>query len=136
LSIRANNAVQLYYIGDICFVGQSINKVVADKVISVSSNVVVRRIKDIIDLYILSYSWYGTTDMIYELAKYRGNPIESFDRFLHKKSELRHAYSKYINKAKVLDFDIVYARVSVFLKPFICSDKRRLLWNGGSWVAC
>lgn len=135
LSIRPNNMACRYsFVNGINFYGQDVTKILSDKILVCSTNRLMRRVKDVIDLYILSYSWSGyNTDIVYALNK-SGNVLDNFDRFLNNVDDLRHAYSKYRNKASVLDFDVVYKRVLCFLRPFIMRNNCKLYWNGSDWV--
>ena len=135
LSIRSNTEGQLYsFVNGISFIGQNVNKIVTDKIIVVSSSQVMRRVKDIIDLYILSYSWCGYNTDIINLSKHLSKHIDTFEKFINSKHDLAHAYSRYKNKASVLDFNLVYNRVYSFLSPFIVNSKERLYWDGDIWI--
>jgi hypothetical protein len=134
ISICKNNCLQQYsYINGIYFVGQSVNKIITDKIVTCSKHTIQRRIKDMIDLYILSYSWNGNNTDILELARYLGYDIGDFSIYCDKVENLRHAYSKYSNPASILEFDIVYKRVYQFLEPFIKNISDRYYWNGNVW---
>ena len=135
LGLRYNNSLEEYsLVNGISFCGQSINKVLVDKIVAVSSRKIFRRVKDVIDLYILSYIWSGTSDSIFEYIKILNTSLESFSEFKTGYESLNHAYSKYINKCRVLPFDIVYKRVYLFLSPII-SCKNGLYWNGVDWYS-
>lgn len=136
LSIRENNNTFRYsYINGIQFYGQSIDKIVADKVLVCSSRKVFRRIKDVIDLYILSYCWSGSNIQILQLIQASGKSIEMFNEFMNNYTELLHAYSKYSNTAtENIPFEIIYSRVKIFLEPYIRIVTTNHIWNGNNWV--
>lgn len=136
LSIRENNNTFRYsYINGIQFYGQSIDKIVADKVLVCSSRKVFRRIKDVIDLYILSYCWSGSNIQILQLIQASGKSIEMFNEFMNNYTELLHAYSKYSNTAtENISFEIIYSRVKIFLEPYIRIVTTNHIWNGNNWV--
>lgn len=135
LSVRPNNCMEVYSCGkNISFYGQSINKIIVDKLVVCSSKLVFRRIKDVIDLYILSFNWVGCNTDLIELLLYLNKQLGGFVEFNTKYNELKHVYSKYHNKAATLDFDIIYKRAKVFMQPFICRVKDRCRWDGSKWV--
>lgn len=134
LSIKANNCIQQYYINGINFCGQSVGKIIIDKISVCASRTIFRRIKDVIDLYILSYCWSGTSNSLIELSKYTGRLIDDLSRLTTYYKELEHAYSKYDNKASVLPFEQIHSRVVTFLAPFISKWDGNFYWNGNSWV--
>lgn len=134
LSIRKNNYSCIYTLIDgVYFYGQTVDKIIADKVYTCSKRVVMRRVKDVIDLYILSFIWRGKYSYISCLLESLSREVEDFDRFLHYYKDLEHAYSKYKNKASILPFDVVYKRVCIFLKPFYERTKIDLFWDGNKW---
>lgn len=135
LSIKPNNFYLVYSLAsDINFVGQSIDKIVADKIVVISSRTVMRRIKDVIDLYILSHIWRGSNTNILQIVNSSGRELNVFQSFTMRYDELTHAYSKYRNKASCLDFNIVYSRVLKFVSPFINNINYSVYWNGDDWV--
>lgn len=136
LSIRENNNTFRYsYINGIQFYGQSIDKIVADKILVCSSRKVFRRIKDVIDLYILSYCWSGSNIQILQLIQASGKNIEMFNEFMNNYTELSHAYLKYNNTAtNNLSFEVVYSRVKILLEPYIRRVTTNHIWNGNNWV--
>ena len=134
LSMCINNFGISYQIGKFNFYGQQIEKVIADKLYVVSGNKVFRRIKDVIDLYILSYIWRGSYIDLQNTIRQNKN-IGKFNEFVNDIEKLEHAYSKYKNKASKYDFKIVYKRVMSFVNPFIngCANIN-LFWNGDNWI--
>lgn len=77
-----------------------------------------RRIKDVIDLYILSYCWDGSKKELITLSKSLGKVLGDFECFKTRYADLEHAYNKYNNSATTLHFNQVYNRVCIFLAPF------------------
>lgn len=136
LSIRENNnAFRYSYINGIQFCGQSIDKIVADKVLVCSSRKVFIRIKDVIDLYILSYCWSGSNIQILKLIQASGKSIDMFNEFMNSYNELEHAYVKYNNTAtNNLPFEVVYGRVKIFLEPYIRRVATNHIWNRNNWI--
>lgn len=134
LSICQNNFSCKYsLVSGVSFYGQTINKIIADKIHVCSKRTIMRRIKDVIDLYILSFIWNGNSFDLINVLKQSKRGIEDFDRFLNGYSDLEHAYSKYKNKASVLPFNQVYTRVYIFLEPFIKRVNYNVVWDGNNW---
>lgn len=134
LSIRSNNCTQLYsYINGVRFYGQTIDKIIVDKIVVCSNKTVFRRIKDVIDLYILSYCWCGSKKELTNLSKSLNKTLGDFECFKTRYSDLEHAYSRYNNSATILEFSKVYNRVYNFLAPFN-SDIEDCYWNRADWI--
>lgn len=134
LSIKSNDCVYKYsYINGITFYGQSINKIIVDKLHVCTTRLIFRRVKDIIDLYILSFCWGGCSKDLVDLARVIGKPIDDFDRLTLCYKDLEHAYNKYKNKASVLPFNVVYDRVLEFLAPFISGADGNYYWDRCKW---
>lgn len=134
LSMCINHFGVAYQIGKFNFYGQQIEKIIADKLFVVSGSKVFRRIKDVIDLYILQYIWRGTYIELQNTIR-QNKSIDKFSEFINDTEKLEHAYSKYKNKASRYDFNTVYNRVRDFIGPFIRNDSNmNLYWNGDSWV--
>lgn len=134
LSIRSNNCTQLYsYINGVRFYGQTVDKIIVDKIVVCSNKTVFRRIKDVIDLYILSYCWCGNKKELTNLSKSLGKTLGDFDSFKTRYTDLEHAYSKYNNSATILPFRQIYSRVYSFLTPFI-NNIENCYWNDINWI--
>lgn len=137
LSIKKNNCIQKYsYINGISFYGQSVDKILVDKISVCASRFIFRRIKSIIDLYILSYCWKGYSTGLIELSIHLSRPFDDLSRLTKYYNELEHAYSKYKNKVVVLPFNIIHTRVIKFLQPFISKSNKIYYWDGDNWVLC
>lgn len=135
LGMRQNTDKQIYvYVKGIQFCGQTIDKVVADKVLACSERTIYRRIKDLIDLNILQCCWKGTNKSILVLFKKYDKQLGQFNELLNGKENLRHAYERYKNPASILPFDDVYNRVLGFLEPFIKGYSKMCFWDGNKWV--
>ena len=69
LSIRNNGYTQHYYsyVGGIQITGASLGKMMADKLYAISEDKVLRRIKDILDIYVMSYIGSFETSKIQEI---------------------------------------------------------------------
>lgn len=120
LSVKENIYNTVYCgINNCTFNGQIIQKTISDKVSVVTSRKVLRRIKDLIDIYILSFIYCGSYNDIIRVMKATDRSVGKADTFRYHTDEMKHAYSKYRNKASVLPFEDVYIRVLMFVDPFI-----------------
>lgn len=134
LSIKNNKYYKLYETEGVYFLGQTIEKILVDKIYVCSTRKIFRRIKDVIDLYILSYSWKGSYRSLLTLSKEVEREFESFAHFTENFSGLEHAYSKYHNSASGGDFREMYKRVFAFLAPFIMHYDGEYYWDSSVWV--
>ncbi len=124
---RPATPTQIYQIAEFRFRGVSPTQMLADKISSVSSKNVFRRIKDLVDLYYLSQVFAFNSTEVMKALKNSGRTLGAFDEFLHSKEELRHSYDKFrftgdVNKPS---FDEVYKAVKSFIKDVLPKEKHR-----------
>lgn len=100
LSVKKNKYYQIYEIDGISFYGQTVEKILVDKIYICSTRKIFRRVKDVIDLYILSYSWRGSYHSLLTLSKEADRAFESFEKFTENFSDLEHAYNKISTQIK------------------------------------
>lgn len=139
ISIKHNPFSTTYIISDgVSFVGQTMDKIIADKIVTVTSRTVCRRIKDFIDLYILSFMYSGSFNQVIQVINMTGNQIGKGDTFRYHVDDMIHAYSKYKNSASRLDFNVLYPRVNAFVSVFIDNHnyiQPDMYWNvDRGWV--
>ena len=124
---RPEAATKIYEIGEIRFRGVSSSQMIADKISSISTDIVFRRIKDVIDLYYISKIFeIDRKGIIQTLSTSRRN-LGDFHGFLHRREDLKHSYDKFrltgdVNKPP---FDEVYLSVKRYIKSFLPQEKRR-----------
>lgn len=118
----------------VSFCGQTIDKILVDKIYVCSTRKIFRRIKDVIDLYILSYCWKGHYLYLLSLSKDADRAFKNFEKFAENFADLEHAYKKYSNSASGGDFKEVYKRVFDFLAPFIMHYVGEYYWDGSAWA--
>ncbi|MDO4198538.1 MAG: nucleotidyl transferase AbiEii/AbiGii toxin family protein [Erysipelotrichaceae bacterium] len=112
---------QIYEIEGISFRGVSPVQMLADKVMSVSTDKVFRRIKDVIDLYYMSFVFeFNKEEILAVLLKSR-RVLNDFEGFLYRVEDLKHSYDKFrfsgnINK---VPFDEVYQKVKDYINDVI-----------------
>ncbi|MDO4552637.1 MAG: nucleotidyl transferase AbiEii/AbiGii toxin family protein [Bacillota bacterium] len=116
---------KIYEVEGLRFCGVSPSQMIADKVSAVSSDKVFRRVKDVVDLYYISKVFdFDKTEVMRTLSD-SGRSLNTFNGFLHRADELRHAYEKFrfagdMNKPP---FDEVYRAVKSYLKGVIPKEK-------------
>lgn len=133
LSIRYNPfSSRLATIDGLSFNGQIITKTLADKIHVVTTRKICRRVKDLIDIYILSYIYNGSYKDIISIMDISGREVGKADTLLRHTDDVIHAYSRYNNSAANLDFSIICSRALIFLDPFLNPDKYKdcnLVWS-------
>lgn len=124
---RPATSTQIYEVEGIKFLGVSPSQMIADKVSVLSTDKVFRRIKDVVDLYYISKVFdFNKSDIIQSL-KESGRSLDSFNGFLHRAEDLRHAYDKFrftgdIDKPT---FDEVYLAVKQFVRDILPKERSR-----------
>ena len=118
------------------FVGSSLNRMLADKVTTAASGKIRRRIKDLCDLYILSFVPSFSSRAVFEIYAASGVELGNFSAMYDELPNLKHAYEVMtgVSMEFELTFEEVYARVMKFIQPFINRDTRNLVWNGEEWA--
>lgn len=116
---------KLYIVEGLHFRGISPTQMLADKLETVSTDKVFRRIKDVVDLYYISQVFDFNKAEIMEALQTSGRTLDSFDAFLHRKDELEHSYEKFrfagdISKPPFTD---VYHTVKLYIKEILPPEK-------------
>ena len=118
---------KIYEIAGICFRGVSVNQMLADKVSTISGDIVFRRIKDVVDLYYLSQVFPFHSTEVMQILKDSERELGTFYGLLHRKSELEHAYDKFRLTKDVSkpSFDDVYKVVKSYIKDILPKEKNK-----------
>jgi hypothetical protein len=127
---------KIYHNGEISFRGVLPNEIICDKLTVLSSDRILRRSKDFLDIFLLANCISIDTDSIYLALKEKSRfPLGSFDVFLNRTGELEHAYNKLKRMTDKPDFNDVFSYLKKFLPPFIANDQESLLWDiaDASW---
>ena len=124
MDLDVNRAVlhtRLYEAGGFLFCGSSPAQIVADKLMSVSTDRVFRRIKDVADLYYLSKVSDFNRDQVLQLLEASKRSLDNFHGFLYRTEELRHSYEKFrfFGRTDKPSFDEVYGRVREYIKEVL-----------------
>lgn len=124
---RTTPMTKIYQIDDIKFRGIVPSEMIADKLTVLSSNLIFRRIKDLIDLYYFSKAIEFDKDEILDNIEFKGRQLGNFDAFLNRVSDLEHAYSKFELRGTVYKppFNEVYESVQKYLQPFLPKVKTK-----------
>lgn len=114
---RTQPQTQLYEIDGIVFSGTVPMQMIADKVASISSDRIFRRVKDVIDLYYISQVVLPDREYVDKAMKDSSRELGTFESFFRRKNDIRHAYEKFNleGNAKKPDFEEVYVRAASFL---------------------
>ena len=135
ISIKPVAGSKVYYYGEIGVRGVLVNEILADKIAVISSRMVFRRAKDILDVYALAHCVKVRTDDILNI--YRKNPARSvgaFDEFYNRTQDVEHAYESLEGIENKPSFDNVYSYLTEFIRPFAEHDETPKLWNSDKMV--
>lgn len=124
---RPEIPTRIYEIEDIQFRGAVPAQMTADKVAAVSGDKVFRRIKDVVDLYYISKVFVFDCDEVVQTLKNSGRELGNFHGFMHRATELRHAYEKFRFEGDVTKppFDEVYQTVKTYIKDILPKTRNR-----------
>lgn len=114
LSVRQNRFCRPYisYVNGVSIKGASVLKMLSDKVYAISGEQVCRRMKDILDIYVLSFITEIDAGGVYRIWEETGRKPGNFEAFRTKSAELKEAYDKMKGVKNKPDFIDVYTRVS------------------------
>lgn len=112
---------RIYEIAGVSFCGVSPLQMISDKLASISSEKVFRRIKDVVDLYYLSNVFVFDSAAVMEVLKNSGRTLDSFNGFLNRTEELEHSYDKFRFAGGVCKppFTEVYRAVKTYIRDFL-----------------
>ena len=136
LSVRRNEYAEPYisYINQVTIRGASISKMMSDKLYAVSGMGICRRLKDLLDIYVMSYISEFYTSEICDIWENTGRVPDKFAQFRSEKEEIEKAYMKMKGVINKPEFSELYDRLSIFLLPFLESGgKVPAVWDGMKW---
>lgn len=116
LDIKDNPFFITININDIIIKYSSLDKIMADKISVLSGEHLFRRVKDILDIYLIINNSVVNKDRVDEVLEFDNRILGNFELFLTKEKELKHAYDLLIGIENKPDFDLVYANVKEYLK--------------------
>lgn len=111
---RPVSSTKIYEVSGLRFLGVSPSQMTADKISAVSTDIVFRRIKDVVDLYYLSKVFDFSRKETIRVLKDTGRTLGDFSGFLRRTDELQHSYEKFRFAGGVSKppFDEVYLTVT------------------------
>lgn len=118
---------RIYEVAKIRFRGSSLVPMLADKLSVVSSDKVFRRVKDLIDLYYAAHVYQPDWPQVLQAVADSGRTLRTFNGFLYKTEELRHAYNKFRFDGDVSKpaFDDVYQTVREYIAEVLPITKSK-----------
>lgn len=118
---------KIYEVEGLQFRGVSSSQMIADKVSAISTDKVFRRIKDVVDLYYISKVFRFNKADVIQTLKNSGRSLDTFNGFLRRTDELRHAYEKFRFEGGVYKppFEEVYRTVRSYIKTILPREKNR-----------
>ena len=118
---RPEVQTKIYEIAEIRFRGSSLLSMLADKLSVLSDDKVFRRVKDLIDLYYVSQIFKPDWGEVLQAIKDSGRSLGSFNGFLNRTEDLRHAYDKFRFGGEVSkpEFDEIYQAVRIYIKDIL-----------------
>lgn len=136
LSVRQNTHSVPYtsYINGVTITGASLEKMLSDKLSAVSGEHIYRRVKDLLDIYVMSFISEFQIVEIYDIWQKTGRIPGDFSHFRNHKTEISQAYDRLKGIQNKPEFSELYNRLSVFLKPFYEKEQHLdLIWRDGGW---
>lgn len=114
LSVRQNRFCRPYisYVNGISITGASLSKMLSDKIYAISGDSVCRRMKDVLDIYVLSFITEIDTDELCQIWGETGRKLGDFKVYKTQIAELGEAYNKMKGIKNKPDFIEVYSRVN------------------------
>ena len=136
LSVRKNAYAVPYvsYINEVTITGASLTKMLSDKLHAISDEHIYRRIKDLLDIYVISFVSEFKIEDIYSIWERTQRIPGEFSHFRSGKKEIGRAYDKIEKITNKPEFEELYARLSKFLEPFYEKEQHLdLIWRDGEW---
>lgn len=137
LSIRSNcyTAPYISHINGVMITGASLTKMLSDKLYAISGESICRRVKDLLDIYVMSFIAEFQIKEIREIWQSTGRVPGDFSQFRNHMNELSKAYEKMKGITNKPDFLELYTRLSLFLIPFYELEKKTdMVWRTENWV--
>lgn len=96
LSVRQNQFCEPYisYVNGISINGASLSKMLSDKIYAISGENICRRMKDVLDIYVISFITEIDTDELRQIWRETGRKLGNFEAYKTKSAELKEAYDK------------------------------------------
>ena len=116
INIKENPFYVTCTINDVNIKYSSLEKIMADKLVTITNSHIYRRTKDLLDIYMILLSSDVNMDEVYKILSYDKKTIgDSFD-LLNEKEVLKNGYNSLKGIVNKPSFDDVYNKVVGFLK--------------------
>jgi hypothetical protein len=133
ISIKPVSGSMIYRYGEISIRGVLANEILADKLTVMSTRMLFRRAKDMVDVYALTHCVEVRIAEMFEMFRKRPErEVGSFAEFLTRRADVEHAYNKLSGVSGKPAFDKVYSYLGKFLHPFVQRDETPKVWNSES----
>lgn len=136
LSVRKNEFSYPYisYVNNVSITGASLDKMLSDKLYAVSGKGVCRRVKDLVDIYVMSYITECSVQKLLDIWEQTGRIIGDFSEFRNNMPDIAQAYEKMVGIKNKPDFVALYTRVSEFIYPFMNLERSmNAEWKKDGW---
>jgi hypothetical protein len=117
-----------YYYGETKINGILPNEIIADKIYLLSSKNLLRRIKDMVDVYAFSNCMNVDMSEIFEICKSKNRAVKRFREFFSQRDNIKKAYNDLNGVEGKPPFDEIYSYMSDFFRPFARKHRK-----GGTW---
>lgn len=96
LSVRQNRFCRPYisYVNGISITGASLSKMLSDKLYAISGESVCRRMKDVLDIYVMSFITPIDMDELHQIWTETGRELGDFETYKTQNAKLGEAYNK------------------------------------------
>ena len=96
LSVRQNQFFSHYisYVNGVSITGASLSKMLSDKIYAISGQNVYRRMKDVLDIYVMSFVTRINTDELYQIWRETGRELGDFEVYKTQVTELNEPITK------------------------------------------
>ena len=130
ISIKPVHGSKIYYHGEAGIRGVLATEILSDKITVMSTRMIFRRAKDIVDVYALTHCVKVCVSEIFDMVKNTpGRELGAFDEFFNRRQDVEHAYESLAGIENKPPFDEVYSYLDKFFQPFARNDETPKVWN-------
>ena len=134
ISVKPSIGSRTYHYREIRIRGVLPNEILADKIAVLSSRLLFRRAKDIVDVYALTHCIEVEITEIYHVLSQKSAALGEFLEMNNRHDDIEHAYGKLRGIEGKPPFSEVYPYMQRFLSPFALKDETPRVWNSGTQV--
>lgn len=115
IDIKDNPFYVVCKIKDIDIKFSNLNRIMADKLLCISKEHVFRRVKDILDIYMIIIDNEIKYKEVMQVLDYEHRKLGDFSTMIDNKQKIKEAYDKLVGIKNKPDFDIVWNKVVDYL---------------------